>query len=164
LALLGASGDLDALADMTEEAFAVALETARQEKADRDARIAKDRADQAAQAAELARLQKEEADRIQREADALEQREREAQEAADKAERDAKIAHEEAQAEADRIAEEERLAALRPEREKVAAWAHAALDAMPDIPEVTDAALLRTLRNTVEGIRHSLIELGRVDG
>jgi hypothetical protein len=49
-------------------------------------------------------------------------------------------------------------------REKVAAWAHAALDAMPELPEVTDAAILRQLRNTVEGIRQALVELGRVDG
>lgn len=97
LALLGAVGhEVEPLADMTEEAYQVAIETARQEKADRDAKIAEERRIQEEKDAELARLKQAEADRLERERLALEAREREAKEAADKAEADAKAAREEA--------------------------------------------------------------------
>jgi hypothetical protein len=100
LALLGAVGhEVEPLADMTEEAFQVALETARQEKVDRDARVAEERRIQDEKDAELARLKKDEADRLERERVALEAREREAKEAADKAEADAKAARQEAERE-----------------------------------------------------------------
>lgn len=45
------------------------------------------------------------------------------------------------------------------ERALVAAWARQALDAMPSTPVVTDADLLRTMRNTVEGVRSMLLDL-----
>lgn len=51
MSLLGAPADLDALADLSDEAYAVALETAKQEKADREKK-ARDDAD------ELERLRK----------------------------------------------------------------------------------------------------------
>lgn len=101
LALLGSTGhEVEPLADMTEEAFAVALETARQEKADRDERAAEARRVQEEKDAELARLKKAEADRLEAERVALEAREAEAKANADKAEADAKAAREEAEREA----------------------------------------------------------------
>ena len=63
MSLLGAPADLDTLADLSDEAYAVALETARQEKVDRDQRAADERQAQAVRDAELARLQQQEADR-----------------------------------------------------------------------------------------------------
>lgn len=100
LALLGSTGhEVEPLADMTEEAFAVALETARQEKADRDAKAAEERRIQDEKDAELARLKKAEADRLERERVALEAREAEAKANADKAEADAKAAREEVERE-----------------------------------------------------------------
>lgn len=63
MSLLGAPADLDTLADLSDESYAVALETARQEKVDRDQRAADERQAQAVRDAELARLQQQEADR-----------------------------------------------------------------------------------------------------
>lgn len=156
LAMLGSIGlDAEALADLTEEAFQVALETARQEKADRDERIAEERRQQDERDAELARLRKAEADRLQKEREAIEQREREAEAAAEQSRKDAAAAREQAEQEL----EAARLEALRPEREQIAAWARATLDAMPSTPNITDSNLLRTMRNTVEGIRTMLLDL-----
>ena len=154
--MLGSIGlDAEALADLTEEAFQVALETARQEKADRDERIAEERRQQDERDAELARLRQEDADRRQREREAIEQREREAEAAAEQARKDAAAAREQAEQEQ----ETARLEALRPEREQIAAWARATLDAMRSTPNITDSNLLRTMRNTVEGIRTMLLDL-----
>lgn len=156
LALLGSTGhEVEPLADMTEEAFAVSLETARQEKAERDARIAEERRVQAEKDAELARLRKAEDDRLQQEREALEKREQEAKDAAAKAEADAKAAREEAE----REAEAERLAALRPEREKIATWARATLDGMPKAPGIADLVLANQMTTTVDTIRNALLAL-----
>lgn len=70
LALLGIAGhEVEPLADMTEEAFAVALETAKQEKADRDTRIAEEREREAKASADKAeadaKAEREEAEREQ---------------------------------------------------------------------------------------------------
>jgi hypothetical protein len=138
LALLGSTGhEVEPLADMTEEAFAVVLETARQEKTDRDSRIAEERRVQEEKDAELARLKKAEADRMEAERVALDAREAEAKANAAKAEADAKAAREEAA----REQEAARLEALRPEREQVAAWARAFINAMPKFPAIADNAL-----------------------
>ena len=156
LALLGSTGhEVEPLADMTEEAFAVALETAKQEKADRDARIAEDRRIQDEKDAELARLKKAEADRLEAERVALEAREAEAKANADKAEADAKAAREEAE----REQKAARLEALRPEREKIASWARAVLDGMPSTPAITSASLADRMVATVDGVRESLLAL-----
>lgn len=72
MSMLGAPADLDALADLTDEAYAVALETARQDKAERDRIAAEERTRQAVRDSELARLQQEAADRQRRDAEALE--------------------------------------------------------------------------------------------
>lgn len=161
LALLGATGhDVEPLADMTEEAYQVALETARQDKADREAQAAEERRQQDEKDAELARLRQAETERLQREREAVEQREREAEALAEQTRKDAAAAREQAEQEA----EAARLEALRPEREKIAAWARQALDVMPSTPEITDSNLLRTMRNTVEGIRTALLDLEDLAG
>ena len=157
LALLGSTGhEVEPLADMTEEAFAVVLETARQEKADRDARIAEERRVQEEKDAELARLKKDEADRLEAERQALEAREAEAKANADKAEADAKAAREEAE----REQEAARLEALRPEREQIAAWARAFIDAMPKFPAITDNALQQTM---IEAAAKAVAILGTIE-
>lgn len=157
LALLGSTGhEVEPLADMTEEAFAVVLETARQEKADRDERIAEERRQQEAQSAELARLRQIDADRLQREREALKQREREAEAATEQARRDADAAREQAEQEQ----EAARLEALRPEREQVAAWARAFIDAMPKFPAITDNALQEAM---VEAAAKAVAILGTLE-
>lgn len=157
LALLGSTGhEVEPLADMTEEAFAVALETAKQEKADRDARIAEERRIQDEKDAELARLKKFEADRLEADRVALEAREAEVKANADKAEADAKAAREEAE----REQEAARLEALRPEREQIAAWARAFIDAMPKFPAITDNALQQTM---IEAAAKAVAILGTIE-
>lgn len=171
LALLGAIGhEVEPLADMTEEAFQVALETARQEKADRDARIAEERRIQAEKDAELARLKKDEA-----EADAKAAREEAAREvrhhgapsfAIDPiapAVVDA-VQAVESQEITEALEEPWPTIEIQTEREKIAAWARAVLDGMPSTPVVTDAELLRTMRNTVEGVRSMLLDLEKAVG
>lgn len=162
LALLGSTGhEVEPLADMTEEAFAVVLETARQEKADRDARIAEERRIQDEKDAELARMKKAEADRLEAERVALEARETEAKANADKAEADAKAAREEAE----REQEADRLEALRPDREQAAIWANLAIETLPRFPDLSDdsicaqmleaaaaaTTILRNLEKTMRG-------------
>lgn len=140
MALVECTGhEVEELADMTEEAFDALLASARQEKEDRDARAAEERRQQEERDAELALLRKAEADRLEAERLALEQREREAIEAAERAEREAREAREQAEREERERLEAERLEAQRPEREKVAAWAKEAHDAIPKCPEVSEA-------------------------
>lgn len=55
--------------------------------------------------------------------------------------------------------ERERQEALRPQREAVAAWAQAALDAMPSTPAVDDPDILDTMRQHVESARLALLDL-----
>lgn len=178
LALLGSTGhEVEPLADMTEEAFAVALETARQEKADRDTKIAEERRIQDEKDAELARLKKAEADRLERERLALEEREREAK-AADKAEADAKAEREEAErgiVSGSPVIEipDDESALVRgicsthdhePEREQIAAWARAVLDGMPSTPAIVDPSLADRMVATVDGVRESLLALEQAMG
>lgn len=162
LALLGAVEELDILADMTETAWEVALATATQDKADRDRLASEERQRQADRDAEAAALRQQESDRLRREAEAMEQRDREAKAAAEKAEQDAKEAREAAAREEQDRQERERQEALRPEREKVAAWARAALDGMPSTPDITDAGLLNRMRQTVIAIREALLDLEEI--
>jgi len=179
LALLGSTGhEVEPLADMTEEAFAVALETARQEKADRDTKIAEERRIQDEKDAELARLKKAEADRLERERLALEEREREAKAAADKAEADAKAEREEAErgiVSGSPVIEipDDESALVRgicsthdhePEREQIAAWARAVLDGMPSTPAIIDPSLADRMVATVDGVRESLLALEQAMG
>ena len=49
--------------------------------------------------------------------------------------------------------------ALRPQREAVADWAQAALDAMPSTPNIEDPDILDTMRNHVERARMALLDL-----
>ena len=48
---------------------------------------------------------------------------------------------------------------LRPQREAVAAWAQAALDAMPSTPDIDDLDILRAMRDHVERARLALLDL-----
>lgn len=162
LALLGSPADMEALADMTNEAYAVAITTATEDKRHRDTLAAQERQRQADRDAELARLQQQEADRQREQADEQKRIEREARETAEKAEREAKEAREAAEAEEAAQKERDRLEALRPEREKIAAWARQVLDGMPSTPEITDADLLLKMRQTVIAIREALLDLEEV--
>lgn len=160
LSLVDCTGhEVEELADMTEEAFDALLASARQEKKDRDARAADERRQQEERDAELARLRRAEADRLEAERLALEQREREAIEAAERAEQEAREAREQAEREEQERLEAERLEAQRPEREKVSAWAQAALDAMPSTPNIEDPDILRAMRDHVERARMALLDL-----
>jgi hypothetical protein len=55
--------------------------------------------------------------------------------------------------------ERERQEALRPQREAVATWAQAALDAMPTTPSIDDPDILDTMRQHVESARLALLDL-----
>lgn len=55
--------------------------------------------------------------------------------------------------------ERERQEALRPQREAVAEWAQAALDAMPSTPDIDDPDILRAMRDHVERARLALLDL-----
>lgn len=162
LALLGSPADMEVLADMTDEAYAVAVTSATEDKRHRDTLDEQERQRQAERDAELARLQQQEADRQREQAAEQERIEREARETAEKAEREAKEAREAAEAEEAAQKERDRLEALRPEREKIAAWARQVLDGMPSTPEITDADLLLKMRQTVVAIRDALLDLEEV--
>lgn len=49
--------------------------------------------------------------------------------------------------------------AIRPQREAVAKWAQAALDAMPSTPDIDDPDILRAMRDHVERARLALLDL-----
>lgn len=150
LALLGAPADLDTLADMTPEAYAVALETATQDKADREKK-ARDDAD------ELERLRKL---------------------AAPKVEPVAEVVHApdpEILPEPWPVVEtpDDESALVRgicsthdyeTEPQKIAAWARAVLDGMPSTPAITSASLADRMVATVDGVRESLLALERAMG
>lgn len=105
-------------------AEAARLEKLRQETEAAAKKVQEDR--EAAERAEQDRKDaeaKKERDRLQAEADAKAETERLAQE------------------EADRIAEAARIAALRPDREKIRAWVLMAREALPALPTIADAGL-----------------------
>lgn len=90
--------------------------------------------------AETARLLKEEQDR--------QEAQRQAQERADEQERQEAASRERGRQEA-----------IRPQREAVAKWAQAALDAMPSTPDIDDPDILRAMRGHVERARLALLGL-----
>lgn len=148
LSLLGTSEELDILADMTDEAWLMALSVATQDKKDRDRIAAEEHTRQAGRDAELARVQQEQADQRRRDEEA--------------AERAAEVARQE-QETADRIERErveaERLERLRPDREKIAAWATLAMDALPECPEVSDEEISLRMHSLASQIRRELSTL-----
>lgn len=83
------------------------------------------------------------------------QEEQERQEAA----RQANEAAAEQKRQDDARLERERQEALRPQREAVAAWAQAALDAMPSTPAIDDPDILDTMRQHVGNARLALLDL-----
>ena len=160
LAMLGSVVDLDAVADMTPDAFEVALATATQEKADRDAAAAKAAQEQRERDEELARMRQAEADRLEAERQAEEKRlqlEREQEDARRRAE---EAEAEKARQEAERKAKEEReaeeariLEASRPEREKIAAWAKATIEELTKgTPEIADPQLSQMVTECIAGL------------
>lgn len=89
------------------------------------------------------------------------QREREERariEAEEKARREEEEAKRRAELEAEeaRAAKATRQEALRPERERIAAWARLVLDTMPSTPAIQDAGLRDRLDATVNGVCESL--------
>ena len=55
--------------------------------------------------------------------------------------------------------ERERQESLRPQREAVADWAQAALDAMPSTPKIEDPDIMDAMRRHVERARMALLDL-----
>lgn len=153
LALLGAPADLDTLADMTPEAYAVALEAATQDKADREKKVRDD-------ADELERLRKLAAPKVEPVAEVVHAP-------------DPEILPEVA-APATQIPEPADESALvrgicstydhETEPQKIAAWARAVLDGMPSTPAITSASLADRMVATVDGVRESLLALERAMG